>query len=116
MDIVNRVAVVLVPKKPYLDWANSFADGGPTILPAEAREHAVAFLVPDLELLEETQHFITENSARMFEYALLGWMEDERDWPKFRNHLTLREWFDVEVHDLLIDLGNDPIEVRRADA
>jgi len=116
MEIVNRVAVLLVPKKPYLDWANSFDDDGPKIHPAEAREHTVAFLVPDLELLDEIQKFVAENSEYMFECALSEWMQDKKDWPKLRNHLTLREWFDVEVHDFLIDLGDDPIEVRAPDA
>lgn len=29
MEFVNRIGVVIKPKPPYIDWANSFEDGGP---------------------------------------------------------------------------------------
>ncbi len=38
MRLLNRTAITIRPKQPYIDWANSFSDGGPTFISATARE------------------------------------------------------------------------------
>lgn len=29
MKTINRMVVTLIPRQPYIDWANGFDDGGP---------------------------------------------------------------------------------------
>jgi hypothetical protein len=108
MDVLNRAAVVLVPRAPYIEWANSFEDDGPTIDVAKARDFATTFLVPEPETLDDVTEVIRAESAYMFECALAGWMTDEESWPAQRDYSTLTRWFEIEVYEMLIDLANEP--------
>lgn len=43
MKTINRTVLLITPKQPYIDWANSFDDDGPTM--ADLRHSAI--LIPD---------------------------------------------------------------------
>jgi hypothetical protein len=110
MEVLNRTAVSLVPREPYLQWANSLPDQSYRLEPEDARTFAANFLIPTFDTKDERITYIATRSAEMFKRALEMWNEDVSQWPKRRDHLALREWFDVEVHDLLIDLvPNEPL-------
>ena len=113
MDLVNRALVLLIPKEPYLEWANSFEDDAPKIAPDEVREHATAFLIPAFDLTDDMQEFVAANAQYLFEEALWGWMTDEETWPPRRDYSTLRDWFEIEIHEPLIDVADEPIRVER---
>lgn len=109
---MNRIAVLLIPKRPYIEWANSFGDGV-TVGEADAREQATAFLVPDFDMVDDVHEFVAENAEYMFEEALWGWMTDEATWPAMRDYEALRQWFEIEIHEPLIDLADEAIRVER---
>jgi hypothetical protein len=113
MTLVNRSVVILRPRQPYRDWVNSFSDG-PRFGDGSGAESGTAFLVPEFSALEEIQEFIATNSEFMFEHELDAWQEAPETWPPDRNVNVLREWFDVQIHSLVIDLGEGQIEVDGA--
>ena len=49
-------------------------------------------------------------SRDLFEAELWSWRQDEKVWPAKRDWRTFKKWFDVEIHDMVIDVANDPIE------
>ena len=48
MSFLYRVGFVVGHKQPYVDWANSIADGGPD-LPPDLAAHRTVYLVPEPE-------------------------------------------------------------------
>jgi len=42
MKTINRTAIPIIPKQPYIDWANSFEDGA-----GYDEVHAMTILIPD---------------------------------------------------------------------
>jgi len=44
MSTINRTVVSIIPKKPYIVWANSFDDDGPKLYADTI--HATSLLIP----------------------------------------------------------------------
>lgn len=113
MQLLNRTAVTIIGAKPYLDWTRQHdADvnrGALTV--ARARTFGSAFLLPEFELEIDVHEWVEENAAWLFEFQLSAWTEDETTWPAARDLTAFREWFRVEVHNVVIDAAETELEV-----
>ncbi len=112
MKILNRSVAIIKPKQPYIDWANSFDDGGPTLELEEARANASAFLIKEHDDIRQSYTFVERHYAQIFEEELNGWIKDQKLWPQKRNIEIFNKWFDVEISEMVFDLGKDTIEVE----
>ena len=112
MRVINRTAVTLVGAKPYLDWTRQkeadFNAGALTV--ARAKTYGSAFLLPEFELEEDVQEWVEENAGWLFEFQLAAWTEDESAWPVPRDLKTFREWFRIDIHNVVVDMVDDEIE------
>jgi hypothetical protein len=112
MRVINRTAVTVVGAKPYLDWTRQHdADlnkGALTI--ARAKTYGSAFLLPEFELEEDVQEWVEENASWLFEFQLAAWTDDESAWPESRDLKMFREWFRIDIHSVVVDVGDDEIE------
>ena len=111
MDI-NRSVIVVKPKQPYVDWANTCDECPTTITLADARNDCHAYLVPCWDDDEEFERMLRKVARFIFENELSGWSTDESIWPKRRGIETFRRWFDAEGHSLVFELGDGWIEVE----
>lgn len=107
METVNRFALIVRPKRRFLEWANALEDAGMRLtmesLPGLTEVHLVeaTFEAPDREAL------IDEYADDMWEQLLFGWSTDEDTWPQNRTARTFRDWFDVTVVDGVFDADAD---------
>ena len=112
MRVVNRTAVTVVGAKPYTDWTlHTDADvnkGAITV--ARAKTYGSAYLLPEFELEEDVREWIEENASWLFEFQLAAWTDDESTWPATRDLPTFREWFRVDIHNVVVDVADDDIE------
>jgi hypothetical protein len=112
MKLINRTAVSVVGAKPYLDWTRQneadFNRGMLTV--ARAKTFGSAFLLPELELEVDIQEWIEENASWLFEFQLSAWTDDESTWPADRDLKTFREWFRVDIHNVVVDVADSDIE------
>ena len=112
MRVVNRTAVTVLGAKPYIEWTLSTdADvnkGAITV--ARAKTYGSAYLLPEFELEEDVQEWIEENAAWLFEFQLAAWTDDESTWPSPRDLKQFREWFRVDIHNVVVDVAEDDIE------
>ncbi|MCC7417291.1 MAG: hypothetical protein IT176_09125 [Acidobacteria bacterium] len=112
MRVVNRTAVTITGAQPFIDWTRQtgadVARG--TIAVARARPFGTACLLPELELEEDVQEWVEENAGWLFELQLAAWTEDASLWPPVRDLKTFRAWFRIDVHNTVIDAGDDEIE------
>jgi len=112
MRVVNRTAVTLVGAQPFVDWMRQTdADANKDSLTVgRAKPFGTAFLLPELELEEDVQEWVEDNASWLFEFQLSSWTEDETTWPATRDLKTFRDWFRVDIHSLVVDVGDDEIE------
>jgi hypothetical protein len=112
MRVVNRTAISISGAAPYVDWTRSHdsdRDKG-LITVARAKPYGTAVLLPEFELEEDVQEWIEENAGWLFDFQLSAWTEDESTWPATRDVATFRQWFTVEIHSVVVDVGDDDIE------
>ena len=109
---LNRSAIIVIPKQPYADWANSLDDDGPRFAISEASDELTVFLGPDLDTVEEIEGFVTKHFAYFVDHWLFGWSTDEAQWPQRRTRRMFREWFDVRVHTMVEDVVDAPYELE----
>ena len=112
MRVINRTAVTIVGAQPYLDWTRQKdADVNRGMLTvARAKTFGSAFLLPELELEEDVQEWVEENATWLFEFQLAAWTEDESSWPVTRDLKTFRQWFRIDVHNVVVDVADDALE------
>lgn len=110
MEIVNRGLLLVVPKQPYLDWANGLDRHGPEFHLEEGMP--AAYLIPRFGTLEEVDAFVEDVYGTLFEEELAAWTEDRDVWPESRDLDRFYEWFAVEYTDLVADLGAEPLRTE----
>jgi len=102
--MVNRGAVILRYKKPFVQWINEADPVKDTseITMNSANEERTVYLITDADA-ENIEAWIRENYEALFEGELEGWYTDETLWPQNRDYKTFREWFEVECHSVILD-------------
>ena len=104
--MLNRAALIVRPKQPYLNWAAGLDDSG--LVPDVAGEKTV-YLIPEFETDEEGQQILRQVYAEVFERELFGWHTDESAWPEKRDFQTFLKWFSVEFHAVVEDVVSDAL-------
>lgn len=110
MKSLNRGALLVRPREAYLKWAAGLDGDAP--LAAEALTgHVSVYLVSDPEALDEESPDMTPYFKEIFHEELAAWCLDEAQWPTQRDLKVFREWFAVTAQSIVVDLGDDVIEV-----
>ena len=100
--MLNRGAVIVRPKQPYIKWATGLDDSG--LIPDADGEKTV-YLIPSFEDDDEAWEIVEEIYQEIFERELWSWHTDESAWPANRTFAMFKEWFDIELHSVVEDLG-----------
>ena len=107
MELVNRVALVVTPKRRYAEWTGSVAPNRERLRAEQLKAMATVFVVEALDEELDVQEVIDENCDEIFEHMLEAWTTDDSLWPPNRTPHVFRDWFDVTLQDLLFDLSPD---------
>ena len=110
MQSINRTAVVIKPKQPFVDWLNSIPDDSSNYTIEHLSKDNLTFLIPQYDDPDNTHNYIKKNYKKIFDYELWGWIVAEELWPKNRSWKIFNEWFDIEINSEVIDLVNRNIE------
>ncbi len=70
----------------------------------------LAVLIPDYDTDEEAVVFINEIYEDIFTQILSEWSIEEAWFPQDRTNEMFWEWFEVELHSIVMDSCMDPIE------
>jgi len=112
MRVVNRTAVTIVGAAPYLEWAEArdadFNRNQLTVV--RTRPFGTAYLLPEFEAEEDVQEWVEDNFVWLFEFQLSTWTEDESAWPQVRDLKTFKQWFRIDLHSTVVDVGDDDVE------
>ena len=107
MNTINRTVILVTPKQPYIDWANSFEDGGPTISSGKLRHSA--YLIPDTYDEYNYKNWLKKNCKEIFIMELESWMVVPDSFPKKMTYKVFMEWFEIRVADSVFDFGKGKV-------
>jgi len=111
--MLNRAVLLLKLKQPAVDWVNK-ADptGNPGISLDNANKDRTVYLVDEsvADDMVNATHWLKLNWQQLFERELGSWYVDESLWVKKRSFDMFRQWFEVEIHSMVIDTSNDHLE------
>lgn len=105
MESINRSAIVVKIKQPFIDWLKQLPDAD-DVLPT-LDEDGTVYLIPAFDTPEQVERYIRKNAGDIIDQELFGWCTEESWWPKQRTHKMLQEWFSVEFHSIILDMEAD---------
>ena len=95
MRMVNRTAVVIKPRQPFLDWINNTPQlnlSSPVTM-EELLEDCDIILLPDTDSLEGAHELLEPLKPDLFAVQLDGWLCDPNAWPQDRSAAVFDQWF-----------------------
>ena len=110
MEAIDRNLAIIRPKKPYLDWVRSLPNPDKDITLEELRLDCSTFLIPAEDSPQEGTVFLEKHFREIFEYELSSWDLESKNWPSSFTLQMFRDWFDLEIHTLVIDLVEEEPE------
>ena len=107
--MLNRSAIVVKPRQPFLDWLHAADPTSRHIALPEIAEDPTIYLIPGCDSEEDVHEFLRELCEEIFVEQLAGWLTDEESWPQDRSFDVFCSWFDWQHHSMLIDLCDEPL-------
>lgn len=104
MRELNRSAIVVIPKQPFLEWLNYADEEGDDLDLAAVQNDPAVYLLPVVKSDEELGRFLQENCADIFEHQLEDWIVDDTLWPVDRGFEVFSRWFAVSFHSTIVDV------------
>ena len=102
-NYINRYAFVLKPQQPFFDWINNLYPEDEALEIDKANIYLVDDGIVDLE------KWLRKKFDTFFMMELNGWHTHKKDWPQKRNFKMFKQWFQVDVSDMVYDLEKRPI-------
>jgi hypothetical protein len=113
MRTINRSAVIIRPKQPFLDWLHGLPDETNREISLEdLRRENTVYLLDDIDTLEQAIEQITPLAEDIFSEELAGCWTVEDDWPAVLNIKKLLEWFDLELNTMVSDVGTEELQIE----
>jgi hypothetical protein len=107
--MLNRSALIIRCKQPFVDWLNSIEPKGEKTSPSEINSDNTVYLI-EVEDEDGLEEWLEENADRIFAEELAAWIIDENLWPRKLDLETFKKWFDIQWHSVVMDTGSTPIE------
>jgi hypothetical protein len=100
---INRNVVVIKPKAPLLDWVNSLPDNIDDVNKEDVNQDCTTYLIPETYGRDDAVKYIEDIYREIFQIELISWRRDKSSWPKRRTLKMFNDWFELEVHSMVID-------------
>jgi len=108
--MLNRSAIIIKYKKPFVDWVNSSDPRkSSNVELSELNQDNNIYLI-EIEEEHERKKWIKANHVVLLEHELYDWYTDPALWPKIRNLKLFNKFFSVEFHAVIFDTGTTPLE------
>lgn len=104
--MINRSAVIVRPKQPYMNWASQLDTSN--ITPNQNDEPTI-YLIPEYNDDSSAWAILEQIYNSIFEAELHAWHTRTADWPANRTFETFRDWFDIVFVSEIADLSSGPI-------
>jgi hypothetical protein len=109
MAVLNRSALVVKPKQPFLEWLHSADPTSHRLTLRDLAREPTIYLIPECDTPNDVAEVLRELCDEIFTHQLDGWYRDTSTWPEGRSYDVFCQWFDVQHHSMLIDLCDAPL-------
>ena len=109
MHTLNRSALIVTPKQPFLNWVNAVDPTDSKVTLKQIQEDPSIYLVPECDTADDIADVLLNLYAEIFADQLYGWYVKEETWPQKRSFEMFRRWFDVQHHSMLVDLCEEAL-------
>jgi hypothetical protein len=109
MRTVNRSAVVVIPKQPFLDWLHRVDSSSGKLTLTDLGDDPSIYLLPECDVKDELEECFKVVCVEIFEDQLDGWYRAQDRWPEDRSLEIFQLWFDYRLHSVLFDLAEEPL-------
>ena len=106
-DNINRSALVVKPKQPFIDWLVSIESENKNV---EEDLEGDVYLLPDFEEISQMKIWLKKNYDAIFSDQLNNWYTDATCWPQHRTFEKFAGWFDYSLHTMILDTEETKIE------
>jgi hypothetical protein len=107
MRLMDRLAVVVTPRRPFYEWVQ-FVEHDPQLTLEDVREEPSVYLLPEVDGEGDLLQLLELCYGPIFDEQLASWYPDGESWPLDRSFAMFRDWFDVTYHSMVWDLMADP--------
>lgn len=107
LPCINRMAVIVKRKPPFIDWIKSHDPDFD--LRAEKHDDKTVYLISEKDGAEWDK-YVKKHFSDIFENELEGCYTDSELWPADRSWKIFNEWFDFEVQTMVYDLAAGPVD------
>ena len=104
--MINRSAVIVRPKQPYINWASQLDNSN--ITPNQNDEPTI-YLIPEYNDDLPTWAILEQIYDSIFDAELHAWHTQTSDWPTSRTFVMFSNWFDIVFVSEIEDLGIGPV-------
>jgi len=109
MKYLNRSAIVVKYKTPFLEWLTLNQKGALESSLNAINQDNIVYLIEEHDDLCHLGEIMKSHYEFIFKDGLKGWGVDKSKWPKMSLKLFC-EWFEISAHSRIKDLETIPIE------
>ncbi|MDO6562016.1 hypothetical protein Q4488_01365 [Amphritea sp. 1_MG-2023] len=110
MKLINRSGFAVLPRQPFVDWANRQQDAlNEALTLAEHRAEGSVYLSEEFQAEADISEQLAQHFDAIFVNELAAWDEFGDDWPENRTLDLFLQWFDVTPQVVAIDLLQTPL-------
>lgn len=109
MQVLNRAAVVVKARQPFLDWLWSVDPSSRHLTLTDINGDPSVYLLPESDSEEDTAKLLRRFCKDIFEDELNGWWRDPSVWPKDLSFRAFAQWFDFSSHSMVLDLAKEAL-------
>ena len=112
MYFVDRSAVVVKPTEAFLAWLKSTGDDLPDLTLAQIRSNCSVYLLAQADTPEESAGLFGERWREVFSGEIASWEVPQEHWPQDMGLQAFWEFFDIEIHDMVLDMDDADIKIE----
>src|ERR1700680_2544717 len=101
MVTLNRSAIVVKPRQPFLDWLHAADPTSHKLTLRELVQEPTVYLIPECDTDEDVGEALRELCEEIFIEQLAGWFTDTTTWPQDRSFDVFCRWFDIQQHSMV---------------
>jgi hypothetical protein len=94
MLVLNRSAIVVKSKEPFLDWLHAVDPSSRDLASSNLVREPIIYLIPECDTDDDVADVLRELCQKIFEEQLAGWYTDKSTWPRNRSFDVFCHWFE----------------------
>jgi hypothetical protein len=113
VELLNRIALIVTPKRRFLEWVNRLPDADKPLTIEDVPSLRMVCLAATGDHVPTLTELIEIYWEEIFEDSLDEWTIDESLWPANRTPHVFRDWFHVDCIEGVADADpGEPVTIH----